>query len=137
MNTKDIMTTTTEFVGPDTPVGDIARKMRDGDLGMVPVAENDKLIGILTDRDLAIRVLAENLGADIPAKEAMSEEVFYLYDDTPVEDAARNMGEKRVRRMPVVDRDKNLVGVISLGDIAESEEYKAAAEALRKIAKAA
>ncbi|MEX0923528.1 MAG: CBS domain-containing protein [Rhodovibrionaceae bacterium] len=137
MNTKDIMTPTTEVVGPDTPVGDVARKMRDGDLGMLPVAENDKLIGILTDRDLAVRVLAENKGADIPAKEAMSDEVFYLYDDVSVDEAARNMGDMAVRRFPVVDREKNLVGVISLGDIAKDGQNQAAGEALRKISKAA
>lgn len=137
MNIKDIMTPKADFVGPDTPVGDVARKMRDGDLGMLPVGEDDKLIGIVTDRDLTVRVLAENKGADIPAREAMSDKVYYLYDDVSLDEAVRNMADMAVRRMPVVDRDKNLIGIVSLGDIAEKGENEAAGEALRKIAKAA
>lgn len=136
MSIKDIMTPNPELVGPDTPVGDAARKMRDGDLGMLPVGKDDKLVGIVTDRDLTVRVLAENKGADIPVREAMSDKVFYLYDDVSLDEAVKNMADMAVRRLPVVDRDKNLVGVVSLGDIAEKGENKAAGEALQKIAKA-
>ena len=136
MMINEIMTRDPDYVDPNAPVGDVARRMRDGDFGMLPVAENDKLIGIVTDRDLALRVLADNKGADTPVREAMSDKVYYLYDDLAVEQAAQNMAEMAVRRMPVVDRDKNLVGVVSLGDLADKGENKAAGEALEQIAAA-
>ena len=131
------MTPTAKTVMPNSPVGDVARTMREDDVGMLAVAENDKLIGIVTDRDLTVRVLAENKGADTPAREAMSDEVFYLFDDVDLEEAVRNMADMKVRRLPVVNRDKDLVGVISLGDIAEKGENEAAGAALEKIARAA
>lgn len=137
MQVKDIMTPAAKTVMPESPVGDVARTMRDHDLGMLAVAENDKLTGIVTDRDLTVRVLAENKGADTPAREAMSDEVYYLFDDVDLDEAVRNMADMKVRRLPVVNRDKDLVGEISLGDIAEKGEKEAAGAALERIAKAA
>ena len=131
---QDVMTADVSFVGPDTPILEIARKMRDGDIGSTPVIENDRLAGIVTDRDIVVRVIAE--GGDVrtkTARDAMSPGILYCYADDSVEAVLENMGGQQIRRLPVVDRDKRLVGVVSLGDLALSGKRKAAGEALQEI----
>ena len=128
------MTADVSFVGPDTPILEIARKMRDGDIGSTPVIENDRLAGIVTDRDIVVRVIAE--GGDVrtkTARDAMSPGILYCYADDSVEAVLENMGGRQIRRLPVVDSDKRLVGVVSLGDLALSGKRKAAGEALQEI----
>ena len=135
MQIRDVMTADVSFVGPDTPILEIARKMRDGDIGSTPVIENDRLAGIVTDRDIVVRVIAE--GGDVrtkTARDAMSPGILYCYADDSVEAVLENMGgRQKIRRLPVVDRDKRLVGVVSLGDLALSGKRKAAGEALQEI----
>jgi len=134
MKIQDVMTADVSFVGPDTPILEIARKMRDGDIGSTPVIENDRLAGIVTDRDIVVRVIAE--GGDVrtkTARDAMSPGILYCYADDSVEAVLENMGGRQIRRLPVVDRDKRLVGVVSLGDLALSGKRKAAGEALQEI----
>ena len=134
MKIQDVMTADVSFVGPDTPILEIARKMRDGDIGSTPVSENDRLAGIVTDRDIVVRVIAE--GGDVrtkTARDAMSPGILYCYADDSVEAVLENMGGQQIRRLPVVDRDKRLVGVVSLGDLALSGKRKAAGEALQEI----
>jgi CBS domain-containing protein len=134
MNIRDVMTTDVSFVGPDTPILEIARKMRDGDIGATPVVENDRLAGMVTDRDIVLRVIAE--GGDVRtkvARDAMSPGILYCYPDDTVEAVLENMGGQQIRRLPVVDREKRLVGVVSLGDLALSGKRKAAGEALQEI----
>jgi len=134
MQIRDVMTADVSFVGPDTPILEIARKMRDGDIGSTPVIENDRLAGIVTDRDIVVRVIAE--GGDVrtkTARDAMSPGILYCYADDSVEAVLENMGGQQIRRLPVVDRDKRLVGVVSLGDLALSGKRKAAGEALQEI----
>jgi len=134
MNIQDVMTTDVSFVTPDTPILEIARKMRDGDIGATPVVENDRLAGMVTDRDIVVRVIAE--GGDIrtkTARDAMSPGILYCHAEDSVEAVLENMGDQQIRRLPVVDRDKRLVGVVSLGDLALSGKRKAAGEALQEI----
>ena len=134
MRIQDVMTAEVSFVRPDTPILEIARKMRDGDIGSTPVIENDRLAGIVTDRDIVVRVIAE--GGDVrtkTARDAMSPGILYCYADDSVEAVLENMGGQQIRRLPVVDRDKRLVGVVSLGDLALSGKRKAAGEALQEI----
>ena len=134
MRIQDVMTADVSFVRPDTPILEIARKMRDGDIGSTPVIENDRLAGIVTDRDIVVRVIAE--GGDVRtknARDAMSPGILYCYADDSVEAVLENMGGQQIRRLPVVDRDKRLVGVVSLGDLALSGKRKAAGEALQEI----
>ena len=122
MFVRDSMTKKVEVAKPDMTLLEVARKMRDGNFGSLPVAENDRMIGMITDRDLAIRGIAE--GRDPKksvAKEVMSSGVFYCYDDQTLDEVARNMGDVQVRRLPVVNREKRLVGILSLGDLAQSE----------------
>jgi CBS domain-containing protein len=92
--------------------------MADIDAGAVPVGENDRLVGMITDRDIAVRAVAQGKGPDAKVREVMSEEVQYCFEDEDLDEVARNMGEIQVHRLPVVNRDKRLVGIVSLGDIA-------------------
>jgi CBS domain-containing protein len=134
MQIQEVMTADVSFVTPDTSILEIARKMRDGDIGATPVIENQRLAGMVTDRDIVIRVLAE--GGDVrtkTARDAMSPGILYCYADDTVEAVLENMGDQQIRRLPVVDREKRLVGVVSLGDLALSGKRKAAGEALQEI----
>ncbi len=128
MEIRELMTEDVDFVGPETQVLEIARKMRENDIGSTPVVENDRLIGMVTDRDIVLRVVAE--GADArtaTARTAMSPKVLYCFADQTVEQVLENMGHNQIRRLPVVDRDKRLVGVVSLGDLVKASEAKAGA----------
>jgi CBS domain-containing protein len=134
MRIQDVMTADVSFVRPDTPILEIARKMRDGDIGATPVVEDERLVGMVTDRDLVVRVIAE--GGDVrtkTARDAMSPGILYCFVDESVEAVLENMGDQQIRRLPVVDREKRLVGVVSLGDLALSGKRKAAGEALQEI----
>jgi CBS domain-containing protein len=132
MHIRDVMTPDVSFVQPGTAVPEIARLMRETDIGSTPVVENDRLIGMVTDRDIVLRVVAE--GRDVStatARDAMSPGILYCFEDETVEDVLENMGDNRVRRLPVVSREKRLVGVVSLGDL--SHAGRAAGDALQEI----
>jgi CBS domain-containing protein len=93
--------------------------MEQNDFGMLPIGENNRLVGMLSDRDITIRAVARGLAPDqCKVREVMSQDVRYVYGDESVEDVARNMSELQVRRLPVVNRDKRLVGIVSLCDLA-------------------
>lgn len=133
---KDLMSPDVEFVSPEMTIADAAKKMRDGDFGMLPVAEGDRMIGAISDRDIAIRAVAEGLGAYTKVRDVMSDGIAWAYDDDSVEQAAKIMSERQVRRLPVVNRAKRLVGIVALGDFAvESTEVRPAAQALAGISK--
>jgi CBS domain-containing protein len=102
----------------------------------MPVGENDRLVGMITDRDIAIRAVAQGKGPDTPVREVMStEQVLYCFEDEDLEHVAQNMGDTQVRRLPVVNREKRLVGIVSLGDIARKEDRKTAGKAVREVSK--
>ena len=133
---KDLMSRDVKVISPDMTIRDAARKMRDGDFGMMPVGEDDRLIGTISDRDIVIRAVAEGKDAGTKVRGVMSEGVAWAYEDDSVEEAAKIMSERQVRRLPVVDRDKRLVGIVALGDFAvESSEIQPAAQALSEISK--
>ena len=134
MKVREVMTAQVRTVRPDTSIFEIARLMRDQDIGCVPVAENDKLVGMVTDRDIVIRALAESQDVDAStARNVMSPQMLYCFEDQDVNDVLQNMGEQQVRRMPVVDRDKRLVGVVSIGDLSASARPPKAGESLSEI----
>ena len=121
-------------IRPDETIREAAQHMLKGNFGMMPVGENDRMIGSFSDRDIAIRAVAEGKGPDTKVREIMSEGICWAFDDETVEYAAKLMSERQVRRLPVVNRDKRLVGIVALGDFAvDSAELKPAAEALAKI----
>ncbi|WP_158044659.1 CBS domain-containing protein [Skermanella pratensis] len=119
MKIRDIMTTEVELVHPDTLLRDAAQKMRDVDTGFLPVGEDDRLVGTLTDRDITIRAVAEGHDPKVTrVREAMSDKLVYCMEDQDSSEAAELMAENDIRRLPVLNNDKRLVGVVSLGDLA-------------------
>jgi len=135
MKIKDVMTDRVTTVKPETPLADIARVMRDEDIGSVPVAEDDRLVGMVTDRDIVVRGLAHGSLDSKTARDIMSPQVLYCTCDQKVEDVLRNMGEQQVRRLPVVDANKRLVGVVSIGDLSTTARATKTGEALKEISK--
>lgn len=118
---KDVMSPNFKWMAPDSPVAKVAQEMRNLDCGFMPLAENDKMIGMVTDRDITIRAVAEGLDIqNTPARDVMTAKTYYCFDDQDVEEVCNNMGEIQVRRLPVVNRDKRLVGIVSMGDLAQA-----------------
>jgi CBS domain-containing protein len=135
---KDVMSTDVKVVSPDTPISEAAKEMRDGDFGMMPVGENDRMIGAISDRDIVIRAIAEGKGPDTKVRDVMSTGIAWVFDDDSVEKAAQIMSERQVRRLPVINHEKRLVGIVALGDFAvEREELRPASEALAEISRPA
>ena len=120
MQVKDVMTRGAECVRPDDTLQAAAQKMKALDVGPLPVCgENDRLVGMLTDRDIVLRAVAEGLDArTAKVRDAMTEGITYCYEDDTVADAARCMSEEQIRRLVVLNRDKRLVGIVSRGDLA-------------------
>jgi len=138
MRIRELMTKTVTTVKPETRIAEIARIMRDEDIGSVPVAENDRLVGMVTDRDIVIRGVVDGSSLDSKsARDVMSPQILYCIEDQKVEDVLRNMGEKQVRRLPVIDASKRLVGVVSIGDLSTRARTTKTGEALKEISKPA
>ena len=128
MRISEVMTRDVQMASPGQTLREAARWMADLGVGVLPVAENDRLVGMITDRDIAVRGVATGKGPDAEVREVMSAEVKYCYDDQTIEEVARNMRDIQVRRLPVLNRDKRLVGIVSLGDLAlETDEPAATA----------
>lgn len=128
------MTPHAQCISPDACLADAAQRMRELDVGALPICDNDRLAGIVTDRDLAIRGVAE--GRDprsTPVRAVMSPHLAYIFDDQEIEEAARLMEVKQIRRLPVLNRAKRLVGIVSLGDIAVETGVTLSGEALKEI----
>ena len=123
MKIKEIITSDPELIDPNASIREAAKRMKSEDIGALPVGENDRLIGMVTDRDIAIRGVAEDRTPDATTvRDVMSEKIFYCFEDDDIEDAAQCMAENQVRRLPILNRDKRLTGIISLADIAQTGE---------------
>jgi len=133
MRVAEVMTRDVRVARPDQSIQEAARMMADVDAGIMPVGEGDHLVGMITDRDIAVRAVAEGKGPQTPVREVMSPEVKYCFEDDDTDAVARNMAEIQVRRLPVVNRDKRLVGIVSLGDLAVMEGTHPAGEAMSGI----
>jgi CBS domain-containing protein len=134
MRVADCMTRDVRIANPDETIRQAAQTMASIDAGVLPVSENDRLVGMITDRDIAVRGVADGKGPDAKIRDVMSAEVSYCFEDEDVDDVLRNMGDIKVRRMPVLNRDKRLVGIVSLSDMATGGEKPRAGEALHQIA---
>jgi CBS domain-containing protein len=134
MRVSDAMTRNVRVCHPRQSICDAARLMAELDCGVLPVGEEDRLVGMITDRDIAVRAVAQHKSPDTPVRDAMSHEVKYCFEDQHVEQVAKNMSELRLRRLPVLNREKRLVGILSLGDLATSE-LRAAAEAVSGVSR--
>ncbi|MEP6704766.1 MAG: CBS domain-containing protein [Acidobacteriota bacterium] len=131
---REIMTSSVQTATREMSLKDAAVLMRDGDMGSIPVVENGKLVGIVTDRDIVVRSIAEGKDASTPVGEAMTTEIYSVKPDDFVFEAVRLMGDKQVRRVPVVDESGALAGIIAMADIAlEMEDERGIAEALEEI----
>ncbi|HEY2865530.1 MAG TPA: CBS domain-containing protein [Pyrinomonadaceae bacterium] len=134
MRCSDIMTRDVRTATPEMTLGEVAQMMRDGDMGSVPVVEEGRLTGIVTDRDIVVRCIAEGRNADTPISDAMTTEIFSVTPDDFVFEAVRLMGDRQVRRIPVIDDDGRLAGIISMADVAlETEDELEIAETLEEI----
>jgi len=131
MEIRDLMTPSVELVDPATTIRNAAGMMRDADIGALPVGENDRLVSMVTDRDIAVRGVAEGQAPDTcTVRDVMSETVYYCFEDDDAIHAAAVMAEHKVRRLPILNREKRLVGVIALADLARAGIEQGAIEAV-------
>ena len=134
---RDLMTGRIEDIPADATLMQAAEKMKDLDIGAIPVRENDRLIGMITDRDITVRAIAQ--GRDpkkVPVREAMSRDLCFCYEDESVESAAKVMEEKQIRRLPVFDRNERAVGIVSLGDLAvRNRDDRLSGKVLERVSK--
>jgi CBS domain-containing protein len=135
MKVRDAMTHDVRITNPDETILQAAQTMADLDAGVLPVGDHDRLVGMITDRDIAIRGIAEGKGPDTKVRDVMTSEVKYCFDDQEIDEVCRNMGNIKVRRLPVLDHSKRLVGILSLGDIALAQSNGSAGQALSGISR--
>jgi CBS domain-containing protein len=133
MKVSEVMTREVQTVRPDQPVQDAASFMLSNDAGSIPVTDGDRLIGMITDRDIAVRGIAKGYGPDTPVRELMTDDIICARIDDDVEEAASRMSEAQVRRLPVIDEDERLCGIVSLGDLSREADDDTAAEALEGV----
>lgn len=135
MKVNQAMTPNVKIASPDQTLREAAQMMAETGCGVLPVGENDRLVGMLTDRDIVIRGLGVGLSPTAKIREVMTPAVKYCFDDEEVDDIAENMSEIQIRRLPVMNRKKRLVGIISLGDVAVAEGPETAGPAICEISK--
>lgn len=135
MKIADAMHHQADWASADTPVSELAKMMAKDDIGAIPVGKDDKLIGMVTDRDIALRVVAEGRDpAETRAEEVMTKGIVYCRTTESVEDAIHLMDQKKIRRLPVIDDNKRLVGMLSLGDVSHAVSRELSGELLHAVA---
>ena len=133
---KDVMSRDVQVISPDETIKEAAQQMRKGNFGMMPVGENDRMIGAISDRDIAIRAVADGKDPSTKVRDVMSVGIVWAREDDSVDNAVKLMSEHQIRRLPIVNADKRLVGIVALGDFAvESSDIEAAGKALSEISK--
>lgn len=139
MQLKDVMTRGVEVVPPDTTLKEAAEKMRKLDVGPLPVCDGERLLGMLTDRDITVRAVAEGRNPTATkVREVMTPDIIYCFEDQDVREAARLMEKHQIRRLPILSRDKRLVGIVSLGDLAVGTgDQKLAGKVLEQVSEPA
>ena len=133
MRIGEIMSRDVEVARPQDSIQDVARRMKEIDAGAIPVCDGERLKGMVTDRDIVLRVVSEGRSFDTSAADVMTAEVEYCYEDDDIAEAADRMAELQVRRLAVLDHDQRLVGIVSLGDIAQQGKDKTTGQALEEI----
>jgi CBS domain-containing protein len=135
MKVRDAMTTEVQLCTPDDTLRDAAEAMAALNCGLLPVTDNERLVGMISDRDIAIRGVAMGRGPDSRIGDVMTADVKYCFEDQDIEEVTANMGDIQVRRLPVLNRKKQLVGIIALGDIARAHSGDGTAAALSRISR--
>ena len=133
MKVDAAMTREVRLVKPDQTIREAAQLMAEIDAGAIPVTENDRLVGMITDRDIAVRAVAQGKSPDTRIRDVMSTGILYCFDDQELDEVARNMGKNQVRRLPVINKDKRLVGILALGDLASNEDAKAVGRTVSQV----
>lgn len=133
MKVSEVMTQDVRTVRPDQTAREAANFMLDADAGSIPVSEGDRLLGMITDRDIAVRGVARGHGPDTPVRELMTDEVICARVDDNVDDVATKMSQAQVRRLPVLDQDERLCGIVSLGDLAREADDRTSEQALEGV----
>ena len=133
MKISEVMTRDVQTVRPDQPVQQAASFMLSADAGSIPVTDGDRLIGMITDRDIAVRGVAKGYGPDTPVRELMTNDIVCVRDDDDVDEVASKMSDAQVRRLPVIDDDHRLCGIVSLGDLSRDADEDAVNEALEGV----
>jgi CBS domain-containing protein len=133
MKISEVMTRDVQTVSPDQPVREAANFMLSADAGSIPVTDGDRLIGMITDRDIAVRGIARGYGPDTPVRELMTDDLIVVRVDDDIEEAATKMSEAQVRRLPVIDSDERLCGIVSLGDLSRETDDQTASQALEGV----
>jgi CBS domain-containing protein len=133
MKVSEVMTSGVQTVSPDQSAQEAASFMLSSDAGSIPVTDGDRLIGMITDRDIAVRGVAKGHGPDTPVRELMTDDIIVVSADDNVEDAAQKMSSAQVRRLPVIDSDQRLCGIVSLGDLSRNADDSSANEALEGV----
>ena len=135
MKVKEAMHKGVEWRSPDTPVSEIARLMREQDVGAVPIGENDRLVGMVTDRDIVCRGCTNGRDPDmVKAREVMTSGIIYCVEDEEVSDAVHLMEDKKIRRLPVLNAEKRMVGMLTLGDVAHAAPRTLVGELCQRVA---
>ena len=138
MQVSEILTREVETIRPETTAREAAQRMRSMDVGALPVCDGRRLLGMVTDRDLTLRILAEGRDPNAtPVQDAMTPDVAYAFEDDDVQRAADIMKERQIRRLPVVDRSKHLVGIVSIGDLARGGDDRTSGDTLQQISEPA
>src|SRR5229473_8701786 len=122
MKVSEIMTRDVFLASPGQKLREVAAEMEKRDIGVLPVGDSDRLVGMITDRDIAVRGISHGLGPEAPVRDVMSTEVKYCFEDDDIDDLAQNMASEQIRRLPVLNDEKRLVGIVSLGDLAASRD---------------
>ena len=133
MKVSEVMTSNVQTVQPDQTAQQAATFMLSADAGSIPVTEGERLVGMITDRDIAVRGIAKGHGPDTPVRELMSNDIICAREDDDVDDVATKMSEAQVRRLPVIDQDNRLCGIVSLGDLARETSDESAHQALEGV----
>ena len=133
MKVSDVMTRDVQTVTPDQTAQEAANFMLSADAGSIPVTEGDRLIGMITDRDIAVRGIAKGHGPETPVRELMTSDIISARDDDDVEEAATKMSEAQVRRLPVIDGQQKLCGIVSLGDLSRETDGSTAGQVLEGV----
>ena len=133
MKISEVMTRDVQTVRPDQPVQEAASFMLSVDAGSIPVSDGGRLVGMITDRDIAVRGVAKGYGPDTPVRELMTDEIICVREDDDVDDVASKMSQAQVRRLPVIDEREQLCGIVSLGDLSREADSDCASEALEGV----
>ena len=133
MKVSEVMTRDVQTVSPDQPVREAASFMLSADAGSIPVTQGERLIGMITDRDIAVRGVAKGHGPETPVRELMTDDLVIVHVNDEIEDVASKMSEAQVRRLPVVDEDSRLCGIVSLGDLSRETDDESARQALEGV----